>query len=197
MAFEGFLADINAKGVPSIVECLRSGNGTEFVKPEFVTMLNRYGIRCEYTPVGSPKHDGVVEQRIAMTLELAMAPRLEASRLFGDARMPSTQPLWAESCKYASDVINMTARIRNKPDMRSPYRKFYGRAPFARLLPFLKPGFHHVRRTLKTEPKAEACYFLDGGNHHSADCSKILLVSGRRSYSRDVTWEHPRKSFLG
>ena len=71
---------------------------------------------------------------------------------------------------HASDVINMTARLRDKPDMRSWYRKFYGRAPFARLFPFLQPGFHHaIRRTLKTEPKAETCF----GNHHSADCSKI------------------------
>ena len=197
VAFAGFLADINAKGVPSIVECLRSDNGTEFVKPEFVAMLNARGIRREYTPVGSPKHDGVVERRIAMTLELGMASRLEAPRLFRDANLPPTQPLWAEACMYASDVINMTARVGDKPDMFSPYRKFHGRAPFARLLPFLKPGFHHVRRTLKSEPKAEACFYLNGGNHHSADCCKILLVSGRKSYSRDVTWEHPRKPFEG
>ena len=197
VAFAGFLADINAKGVPSIVECLRSDNGTEFVKPEFVAMLNARGIRREYTPVGSPKHDGVVERRIAMTLELGMASRLEAPRLFRDANLPPTQPLWAEACMYASDVINMTARVGDKPEMLSPYRKFHGRAPFARLLPFLKPGFHHVRRTLKSEPKAEACFYLNGGNHHSADCCKILLVSGRKSYSRDVTWEHPRKPFEG
>ena len=197
VAFAGFLADINAKAVPSIVECLRSDNGTEFVKPEFVAMLNARGIRREYTPVGSPKHDGVVERRIAMTLELGMASRLEAPRLFRDTKLPPTQPLWTEACMYASDVINMTARVGDKPDMFSPYRKFHGRAPFARLLPFLKPGFHHVRKTLKSEPKAEACFYLNGGNHHSADCCKILLVSGRRSYSRDVTWEHPRKPFIG
>ena len=120
MAFAGFLADVNAKGVPSIVEYIRSDNGTEFTKPEFVALLNERGIRREYTPVNSPKHDGVVERRIAMTLELAMASRLEAPRLFRDAQMPPTQPLWAESCKYASDVTNMTARVRDKPDMYSP-----------------------------------------------------------------------------
>ena len=81
--------------------------------------------------------------------------------------------------------------------MHSPYRRFYRKAPFARLLPFLKPGFHHVRRTLKAGPKAEACFYLDSGNHHSADCCKILLLSGRKSYSRDVTWKHPRKTFDG
>ena len=197
MAFAGFLVDINARGSPSIVECIRSDNGTEFTKPELVALLNKRGIRREYTPVNSPKHDGVVERRIAMTLEFAMASRLEAPRLIGDAKMPPTQPLWAEACNYASDVINMTARVRDKPDMHSPYRKFHGRPPLSRLLPFLKPGFHHVRRTLKSEPKAEACFYLNGGNNHSADCCKILLMSGRTPYSRDVAWEHPRKSFVG
>ena len=83
-------------------------------------------------------------------------------------RTPPTQPLWAEACKYASDVINMTARVGNKPGMYSPFRKFYGRPAFARLLPFLMPGFHHVRRTVQCEPKAKACFYLNGGNNHSS-----------------------------
>ena len=197
MVFAGFLADINARDTPSVVECIRSDNGTECTKSEFVALLNDRGIRREYTHVNSPKHDGVVERRIAMTIELPIASRLNAPRLSGDAKMPPTQPLWAKVCKYASDVINMTARVRDKPDMHSPYRKLHGRPPFARLLPFLKPGFHHVRRTLESELKAEACFYLNGGDNHSADCYNILLMSGRASYSRDVTWEHPRKSFVG
>ena len=60
MAFAGFSADTNARGTPSIVECIRSGNGTEFTKPEFVALLNNRGIRREDTPVNTPKHDGVV-----------------------------------------------------------------------------------------------------------------------------------------
>ena len=60
MAFTGFLADINARSTPSIAECIRLDNGTEFTKPEFVALLNDRGIRREYTPVNSPKHDVVV-----------------------------------------------------------------------------------------------------------------------------------------
>ena len=150
--FAGFLADINAKG--HRCECLRSDNGSEFVKPEFAAMLNHHGIRREHTPVGSHKHDGVVERRIAMALELAMAPRLKAPRLVGDARMPPTQFLSAKACKYACNVINLTVRVRDKPDMHLPYRPFYGKAPFARPLPFLKPDFQHVRRTLNAVLKA-------------------------------------------
>ena len=132
-----------------------------------------------------------------MTLELAMASCLEAPRLFGDARLPPTGPLWAEAGKYASDVLNMTARVMGKPDMHSPYRKFYGRAPLARLRPFLKSVFHHVKRALKSVLKAEACFHLNGGNIHAQDCCKILFSSGRTSYSLDVTWEHRRKPLAG
>ena len=58
-----------------------------------MSLLNARGIRREYTPVKSPKHDGVVERRVAMTLELAIASSLEAPSLFGDAKMPQTQLL--------------------------------------------------------------------------------------------------------
>lgn len=91
--FVGFLADINARGVPSTVECLRSDNGTELVESEFVEMLHRRGIRRECTPVGSSKHDGLVERRRTTTLELAMASCLKPSRLFGASKMPLTRPL--------------------------------------------------------------------------------------------------------
>ena len=89
-AFVRFLTDVNATGVPSTVECVRSDNDTEFVRPEFVKRLDRRGIRREYVPVRSPKHNGVVDRHIAMTLELTMASRLEARRLFGGARLPPT-----------------------------------------------------------------------------------------------------------
>ena len=195
--FAGFLADIRAQGTPSIVECLRSDNGTEFNKGEFVTLLDHHRIRRENTPVVSPKYDGVVERRIALVLEAAMASCPEAPRLFGGVPLPPTGPLWAEACVHASDVINVSARVSDKPGMLSPYQKLYGRAPFPRLPPFLKPGFHHVKRALKSEPKAQVCFFLNSGSNHPRDCCKVLLVYGRRSYTRDVTWEYPREAFAG
>ena len=89
--------------------------------------------------------------------------------------MPPNGPLWAEACSYASDVLNMTARGRDRPDMLSSYQTLYGRAPFPRLLPFMNPGFHHVERTHKAEPKAEACFYLNIGSNQGTYCCKILL----------------------
>ncbi|CAM9512874.1 unnamed protein product, partial [Laminaria digitata] len=71
LVFAAFLAYIRADGCPSVVACVRSDNGTEFLSTEFVAMLDSHGIRREYMPVASPKHDGVVERRIACMLELA------------------------------------------------------------------------------------------------------------------------------
>ena len=80
--------------------------------------------------------------------------------------------------------------------MPSPLGKIYRIALFARLLPFLKTGVHHLNRTLKSEPDAEACFYMNDGNNHTQDYCKILLSSGRTSYSCDVTWENPTKPFV-
>lgn len=66
----------------------------------------------------------------------------------------------------------MTAGVKDKPDMFLSY----GRASFARLLPFLKPGFHHVRKQKqKPQPKAQACFYLSSESNHAQECVKVLL----------------------
>ena len=60
VTFAGFVANLNAKGVPSIVKCIRSDNGTEFIKQEFVALLNERGIRRKYKPANSLKDNDVV-----------------------------------------------------------------------------------------------------------------------------------------
>ena len=195
--FADTLADIRAQGTPSIVECLCSGNGTEFTKGEFVTLLNHRRIRRDFTPADSPKYDGVVERRTALVLEAAMASCLEALRLFGGVPLPPTGPSGAKACVHASDAISVSARVSDKPDMLSSFEKMYGKAPFQALLPFLKPGRYHVKWALKSEPKAQTSLFLISGSNHPRDYCKVLLVSGRRTYSHEVTCEHPQEAFAG
>ena len=63
--FAGFLADIKGqgctvpRGVPSLERRHRAHEGG--VRGD----AHQRGIRCEYTRVDSPKHDGAVERRIA------------------------------------------------------------------------------------------------------------------------------------
>ena len=197
MAVAGFLAGINAKGAPSMVECVLSDNGTEFTKPEIVALLNEGGIRREYTPIGSPKHDGVVGRRLAMTLDLAtasMASRLEALRLLGDAKVPPTQPLWVEACRYARDVINMTAKGQGQARHALATPEVPRESAVCAATPVLEAGFSLRKEDPAVGAQGEGLFLPD---HHSADCCKTLLVSGRTSYSRNVTWEHPGKLFVG
>ena len=49
---------------------------------------------------------------------------------------------------------------------------------------FLKQRFHHARRTFTTERKADACFYLNSGNHHAAVSCKILQASGQSLVSR-------------
>ena len=46
-ALQRFLTEVNATGVPSTVACVRSDNGPECVRAEFVELLDRRGIRYE------------------------------------------------------------------------------------------------------------------------------------------------------
>ena len=149
-----------------------------------MTLLDHNRVRGEYTPVDSPKCNGVVERRNALVLEAPISSCLEAPRLFGGVPLPPTRPLSVEACVHASGAINVSARVSDKPDMLSPYKTLYCRAPFLRLILFLKPGLHHVKRSPKSEPKAQACFFLDSGSNHERDCCKMSLASGRRSYTR-------------
>ena len=112
-------------------------------------------------------------------------------------RSPVKLPEWRIHARLVPDPRRHINHVAGVLTRLSPEGLRWGRPPFALLLPFPKPGFHHVRRILKCEPKAEACFYLNGGNNHSADCCKILLMSERTSYSRDVTWEHPKKPFVG
>lgn len=83
--------------------------------------MDRWRICRKYTLVDFPEHDGVVERRIAVT------SCLEALRLFSGTPLPPTGPLWAEACAYASDVLNMTVKVKDTLDMLSPCQKRYGR----------------------------------------------------------------------
>ena len=64
------------------------------------------------------------------------------------------------------------------------------------MLPFLNPGYCRVRRDSKAAPKAELCFYLNGGSNQPSPAFKLKLPSGAVVYTRDVTWAHPREPFM-
>lgn len=134
VVFARFLADIDVFVSPSPPGCVRWDNGSELINPDIVGSNDHLGIHRKYTPAGPPKHNDAANRTIAVTLNVAMASYLEPPRLSRDAKFLPTGSLWSEACHYASDVINITAKLNDEPQMLSPYRTFYGRAPSERRL---------------------------------------------------------------
>ena len=143
-------------------EVLRTDNGTELVNSVVDALLLEFGISRELTsPDGGQKRNGKVERRIGLIREGARAALEEAVLLFPDVEFPARALnwglIWPEAWKWMSDVINIMARLDQEPDMLCPYELMYGKRPLRAPLPFLMPGFHHVRRQSKMEAKGEAC----------------------------------------
>ena len=79
--FAGFLGDIRAQSTPTIVECLRSDNGNELTKGEFVALLNHqppYPPRVHISGLSEVRRRGRAQD--ALVLEATMASFLEAPR---------------------------------------------------------------------------------------------------------------------
>lgn len=45
------------------------------------------------------------------------------------------------------------------------------------MTPVLRVRFHHVKRTLKSEPKAESCFFLTNCTNHCWGCCRVLTAT--------------------
>ena len=114
--------------------------------------------------------------------------------LFPDVQMPATASLWTEACLWANGALNRYTTEAD-PGRASPWSRLYGPAPPLAMLPFLRPGYCRARRERKAAPRAEVCFYLDGGSNHRSSSFKVKLPSGAVVYTRDVTWAHPREPF--
>ena len=73
------------------------------------------------------------------------------------------------------DALNIMARVDDNPDMACSSEKFHERRYRDLVLPNMMPGRRRVKRAVKTDPKVEPCFYLNSGNDHDSDCSKIML----------------------
>ena len=74
--------------------------------------------------IDCPKHNGVAERGVLLTLELAIDSSLEAFNVFGGVLLPLTGPIRAEAYVYACDTLTMTTRVGAKSDELLPYKTF-------------------------------------------------------------------------
>ena len=187
-AFESFLAEVRADGIPSTVMAVRSDNGREFFGGAFGELCRKRCIKQEFTPADSPKYNGVAERALGLINDAAAAARIQATELYPGA--PDYPSLWAEAASWACHALNCTATTANPGD-KSPYEMWYGSPPpRGAVWPFLKPAVCRVKRNNKSLPKALDCYYVGPGIDHPRDCIRVLTANRSILTTRNVTWRH-------
>ena len=187
-AFESFLAEVRADGIPSTVMTVRSDNGREFFGGAFGELCRKRCIKQEFTPADSPKYNGVAERALGLINDAAAAARIQATELYPGA--PDYPSLWAEAVSWACHALNCTATTANPGD-KSPYEMWYGSPPpRGAVWPFLKPAVCRVKRNNKSQPKAQDCYYVGPAIDHPRDCIRVLTANRSILTTRNVTWRH-------
>ena len=187
-AFESFLAEVRADGIPSTVMAVRSDNGREFFGGAFGELCRKRCIKQEFTPADSPKYNGVAERALGLINDAATAARIQATELYPGA--PDYPSLWAEAVSWACHALNCTATTANPGD-KSPYEMWYGSPPpRGAVWPFLKPAVCRVKRNNKSQPKAQDCYYVGPAIDHPRDCIRVLTANRSILTTRNVTWRH-------
>ena len=187
-AFESFLAEVRADGIPSTVMAVRSDNGREFFGGAFGELCRKRCIKQEFTPADSPKYNGVAERALGLINDATTAARIQATELYPGA--PNYPSLWAEAVSWACHALNCTATTANPGD-KSPYEMWYGSPPpRGAVWPFLKPAVCRVKRNNKSLPKAQDCYYVGPGIDHPRDCIRVLTANRSILTTRNVTWRH-------
>ena len=185
-AFESFLSEVRADGTQSAVMAVRSDNGREFFGGAFGEIYRKRGIKQEFTPADSPKHNGVAERALGLINDVAVPAPIQATELYPSA--PNYPSLWAEAASWACHALNCTATTAN-PRNKSPYEMGYGSPPpRGAVWPFLKPAVCRVKRNNRSQPKAQDCYYVGPGVNHPRYCMRMLTANRSILTTCTVTW---------
>ncbi|GJS80045.1 putative ribonuclease H-like domain-containing protein [Tanacetum coccineum] len=107
------------------VKVIRCDNRTEFKNRVMNQYCEMKGIKREFSVVGTPQQNRVVERKNRILIEAART-------MLADLKLPTT--FWAEAVNTACYVQNRVLVI--KPHNKTPYELFLGRKP---ALSFMKP----------------------------------------------------------
>ena len=57
------------------------------------------------------------------------------------------------------------------------------------LLPFLKPGYYKLKKEIKSQGKAQECFYLGPAPSHPRDAVRVLTKHRTLIITRHVTWQ--------
>eukprot|EP00903_Cladosiphon_okamuranus_P007692 g7455.t1 len=171
----------------SPIQCVRCDCDAMWTSKAFRSFCDDMKIAVEFSPPGVQQYNGVVESAIQRCLKVAKACRRAAAEQLGPdgfSRIPGLDQhgdkLWAESAKYAAQVLNQMASPSN-PGNASPQSLYTGKSGPFRLVPFFQYGFMTETPGTKLGDKAVGCFFLNGGDNHAAITVKVIKERNGRA----------------
>lgn len=141
----------------SVLKCLRTDNGGEFLSQEFLRFCEEHGIKRQFTCPNTPQQNGVAERKLAHLTAVTLS-------WLHDKNLP--RELWAEAMKCACHVIN---RLPPWPGTsKSPFELLFNTKPdvsYFRIFGSL--CYVHVPKhnRAKLDPKARKCLFVGYDAH--------------------------------
>ena len=146
--FKRFRSEVEKQTGKSI-KTLRSDRGGEYLSGEFLTYLEENGILSQWTPPGTPQHNGVSERRNRTLLDMVRS-------MMGFASLPIS--LWGYALESACYLLN---RVPSKSVTKTPYEIWTGRKPaLSHLRVWGCPAYVKRLITDKLGPKSDKCTFI-------------------------------------
>lgn len=164
----------------SVLKCLRTNNGGEFLSQEFLRFCEEHGIKRQFTCPNTPQQNGVAERKLAHLTAVTLS-------WLHDKNLP--RELWAEAMKCACHVIN---RLPPWPGTsKSPFELLFNTKPdvsYFRIFGSL--CYVHVPKhnRAKLDPKARKCLFV-GYDAHKKGWRCMDPISKKIATSRDVIFD--------
>ena len=131
------------------IKCLRSDRGGEYMSSEFSDYLKENGILAQYSPPGTPQHNGVSERRNRTLLDM-----VRSMMSFTD--LP--EYLWGYALETAAHLLN---RVPSKAIPSTPHEIWTGRKPSLKYVKIWGcPAYVKVTQQDKLAPKGYKYRFI-------------------------------------
>ncbi|RVW68068.1 Retrovirus-related Pol polyprotein from transposon TNT 1-94 [Vitis vinifera] len=146
--FKRFRSEVE-KQTGNSIKVLRSDRGGEYLSENFIDYLRENGILSQWTPPGTPQHNGVSERRNRTLLDMVRS-------MMGFTDLPVN--LWGYALEAAAYLLN---KIPTKTVSTTPYEIWKGRKPNLKHIKVWGcPAYVKKLQTDKLEARSDKCRFI-------------------------------------
>ena len=151
------------------VKSIRMDNAKEFLDKEVLKVIQEKGIELDKVPKGDHRHNGIAENAMRLTWELAHTLLINAGKSDG---------YWALALDHAIYLLNLR-EYRNSKKTR--FQRWWGFKPnIMNLRVWGCSGWAYVYRKNKSQPKAVQAMYLGPGNKRTGSGFKVMLYDTHR-----------------